>query len=309
MYTDIHTDFILEPIYTILIKGINACNSLPFGIGSYPMSEYYLQSVFINMTGALEQKMKCICWQIATDDYQYRYEFLRSKNYGECSSYTDKNNVYKDLIDAIKRKKRTFSLKAIWNDYDIPKKKMNSERETWQEDEKKKRLNKINNILKSEKNKGKILSLEEKEKMRAGILNKPYSESKFLRHIEESKGTWAFRDRLKEIHITLAQSIFAKWRVRDYLNFQNNYINDFQSINVAPSETELLKGSLVDMYEQVVYKQRNRIAHNTLSYQQNLPDLSDLADKNYYKHNYFYRFVMLVVLDDVFIRLYKKYIQ
>ena len=58
MYTDIHTEFIQTPIQTILEQGINASHSLTFGIESFPMSEYYLQSLFLRMTGAAEQKMK-----------------------------------------------------------------------------------------------------------------------------------------------------------------------------------------------------------------------------------------------------------
>lgn len=46
MYTDIHTEFIQTPIRTILEQGINASHSLTFGIESFPMSEYYLQSLF-----------------------------------------------------------------------------------------------------------------------------------------------------------------------------------------------------------------------------------------------------------------------
>ena len=76
MYTDIHTEFIQTPIRHILEQGINASHSLTFGIESFPMSEYYLQSIFLRMTGAAEQKMKCILWQMATDDYQYRNKYL-----------------------------------------------------------------------------------------------------------------------------------------------------------------------------------------------------------------------------------------
>ena len=90
MYTDLHTDFILTPIKTILDEGVNACQSLPSGIESFPISEYHFQSLFLRMTGASEQKMKCIFWQMATDDVQYRYKYLNYQGIGECSTYASK---------------------------------------------------------------------------------------------------------------------------------------------------------------------------------------------------------------------------
>jgi hypothetical protein len=38
-----------------------------------------MQSIFIKMTGFQEQKLKCIVWELATDDYEYRYHKLTDK--------------------------------------------------------------------------------------------------------------------------------------------------------------------------------------------------------------------------------------
>lgn len=46
---------------------------------SYPLCEYVMQSLFLKLTGAQEQKLKCICWDIATHNYEYRYDFLNKK--------------------------------------------------------------------------------------------------------------------------------------------------------------------------------------------------------------------------------------
>ena len=107
MYISQHSDFILSPLIKILKDGIAASRAIGDGIDSYPMGEYLMQSLFLKMTGAQEQKMKCICWELATHDYDYRYEFL-NKKYGECSTYSSKNGIFKDLIEIIQKIQPSF---------------------------------------------------------------------------------------------------------------------------------------------------------------------------------------------------------
>ena len=107
MYISQHSDFILSPLIKILKDGIAASRATGDGIDSYPMGEYLMQSLFLKMTGAQEQKMKCICWELATHDYDYRYEFL-NKKYGECSTYSSKNGIFKDLIEIIQKIQPSF---------------------------------------------------------------------------------------------------------------------------------------------------------------------------------------------------------
>ena len=57
-----------------------------------------------------------------------------------------------------------------------------------------------------------------------------------------------------------------------------------------------------------MYKERNRCAHNTTSYQRDVPDLDALASEEFLWHNYFYRYAILVLIDEIFMLLYSKYI-
>ena len=118
MRNNTHTKFLLTPILSILKESIIACRGIGIGIETQTLSEYVMQTIFLKMTGALEQKMKCICWEIASNDYEYRYQYLK-KNYGECSRYEDKNHVYKDLINAIARINKSFNWYSIFFDIDI----------------------------------------------------------------------------------------------------------------------------------------------------------------------------------------------
>ena len=65
-----------------------------------------------------EQKMKCICWEMATNDYEYRYKYLK-KNYGECSDYNSKNSVYSDIIQQITKLNPDFSIYFIMENIEI----------------------------------------------------------------------------------------------------------------------------------------------------------------------------------------------
>lgn len=108
-----HRDFILMPIDKILKEAVSATNAVGFTIKAYPLYDYIMQSIFIKMTGFQEQKLKCIVWELATDDYEYRYRKLTDK-LGECSSYDDKNKIYKEMIEIIKKYSSKFKIKDIF---------------------------------------------------------------------------------------------------------------------------------------------------------------------------------------------------
>lgn len=68
--------------------------------------------VFLGESITNEQKLKCICWEMATYDYGYRYQYLK-KNYGECSAYSDKSSIYKDLAEMVRKMDKDFDVDMI----------------------------------------------------------------------------------------------------------------------------------------------------------------------------------------------------
>lgn len=86
----------------------------------------------------------------------------------------------------------------------------------------------------------------------------------------------------------------------DFLNFSNYTFSKY-------TQNTLLPQDLKSVYKRL-YEERNRIAHNTLSYQENLPKLKKLSNLDSLKNNYFMWFYVLVVIDENFIQLYKDYI-
>ncbi len=70
----------------------------------------------------------------------------------------------------------------------------------------------------------------------------------------------------------------------------------------------LFENVLQERY-QSLYNHRNRSAHNTLSYQQNLPTFKTLSDERYNYENYFFWFSLLILIDKIFIEMYNVYLK
>ena len=99
-----HTDFIISDIFDVVDDAIMSTSSIGQNIAHYSLCEYLFQSVFLRLTGYQEQKLKCILWEIASDDLDFRYKYLSgSVKVNECSQLSDKNVVY-DIL------KKTFAV-------------------------------------------------------------------------------------------------------------------------------------------------------------------------------------------------------
>ena len=103
-----HIPFILKPEADLVKEAMWSLNATSGGIEAYPICGYILHSLFLKLTGAQEQKLKCICWEMACRDYDYRYERFERNRYSECSDYKDKCMVYNDLLDEIKKRDDAF---------------------------------------------------------------------------------------------------------------------------------------------------------------------------------------------------------
>ncbi len=293
MRSNNHKEFILAPIEKILEETVTACIGVGYGIETQSLSEYVLQTAFLKMTGASEQKLKCICWDIATNDYDYRYIYLK-KNYGECSRYEDKNSIYKDLNNAIKKVNEYYSFTMLLNDIDITGKIEEH----------------IDNIIKKairnqEKKKKRPLSDDEKTKMSKGM-HDYYIKKGLCDEEKENLRKDILLDTIqRRIDDIIDHSLLVIWRQHDYINYKNKW-NHIMHSQFATNE--LFDKNMQLHYEKIVYKHRNRCAHNLTSYQNNLPTLKTLMGEDYDTENYFFRFAILILIDEIFMRLYKQYI-
>lgn len=294
MRGDNHTKFILTPILNILNETIIACRGIGFGIETQSICEYVMQTTFLKMTGASEQKMKCICWEIASNDYEYRYHYLK-KNYGECSSFKDKNFVYNDLIKAIVKLAGHFDYNTIFSDIDIS---------IYIKDVIAQKIKKA--IFNQSQKKGRELSKDEATKLTNGMIK--YYMSQNLN--DKNKLVFTQKALLHKLNNSIIKLIdnssIAIWEQRDFQFFKSNW-NDIYCDDFC-TQNSLLNDDMQKYYNEIVYKHRNRCAHNLTSYQNSLPTLQNIISENYKYENYFFRFSILVLIDDIFMRLFQKYI-
>ena len=242
-----HKDFILSPIINLLNETVTACVGVGDGMGTSTIVEHIMQSLFLRMTGFQEQKMKCICWELATYDYEYRYKRFKQNPLGECSCYKEKNAVINDIILCAKKIDASFTI------------------------------------------------LTDKDK--ANIIRSVISDIDSI-VLDTNLHKWQSRqyNNYKKIIKKMKPSHFLILGQRDAVPlFIENKSN-------APKDFDLFA-----IYDKL-YRHRNRCAHNLLSYQENLPTLSKLLEKDYAYENYFLRFAVLILIDKITIELYKKYL-
>lgn len=115
----VHSEFILTPLSNILDEVGVLTQNMGGGIEMYPMWDYIMQSVFIKMTGAQEQKMKCVCWEIATVDFEIRRNIFFPWGLGECSTLKDKREVLKCLMKGIRKFDRKFDADIVLREEDV----------------------------------------------------------------------------------------------------------------------------------------------------------------------------------------------
>ena len=310
MYNSVHRFFISTPLLAVMQDGIAASASLKMGAECYPLGEYFYQTLFLRMTGAQEQKMKCLCWEMATNDYKYRYEYLHNKNYGECSTYSDKCGIYKDIIGLVKKWDPDFKVSQIWDDVILDEAVVLAERGKWEKkviNNRKKQIAK--NIEAQEKKKGISLSQDAINMIEANIMGQPLPEEDYAEHLAGVKKRKAVSELVSKTWRYIKNSNIVIWKEHDFCEFTDNWGKKIKGDQVTPKDASLLGNQMQKFYENVVYVHRNRCAHNTSSYQQNLPSLSTLASKEILDQNYFYRFALLIIIDEVFLRLYKKYVE
>lgn len=236
-----HNEFILTSIVTVLEEGVSACLGIGDGIETYPLNDYIMQSIFLKMTGFQEQKLKCIAWEMGSNDNEYRRRLLNNDDrLGEYSNYNAKNSIFKNLYVQLKRMEDSTTIESIIN--------------------------------------------------RDNIISQT---------CETVKGVF-FNTNL------------AVWAQKDFDYFcEHIVIKEIDLIKNVRSGAKqeypnLFENELKNKYDDL-YLHRNRLAHNTLSYQQNLPTLRKLSEEKDESRNYFIWFAILLLIDNVFIAMYREF--
>lgn len=244
-----HIPFILKSATEIVREAVWSLNATNGGIETYPLCGYLLHSLFLKLTGAQEQKLKCICWEMACRDYDYRYERLERNRYSECSDYKDKNLVYNDLLAEIRKHDEGFAIDDAFKD--------------------------------------------------AILLDwRTSAESLF----ESSLLSICFKKQY-EGYKSLVARVGRGWIMRDTQLFP-------KKDNIPEAERTSTCGlALNEIFDKYVYRERNRCAHNTRSFQHNLPSLKGMMAEDYKLQNYFLFMSVILLLDKIYVNLFEIYLE
>lgn len=243
-----HKAFIETPLLNLVHDVVSDSNNISNGMEFYATSSYILHSLFLRMTGAQEQKFKCVCWDLATIDYDYRYSRYNKWELGECSRLKDKSAVFSDLVNAVKTYKPKYSVFGGSVD-----------------------------------NKKKVLETTLSELK--GILDGSNLANCFP---EEYADFIDIYSNLHHNNLEAGNQLFCN---ADQITFEN-----------------MKEEHVLAMAYTLLYKHRNRSAHNTLSYQTNIPTFQELNNEYVQKYyNIFLFIAILVTIDKLLILVYKKY--
>ena len=237
MYKSTTYNFILQPLANTLEDAVQTMSVIEDGMQSYQIADWVMPTIFLKMTGAQEQKLKCIYWDLGSMDLDERYQRFSDK-VGEMSCYDEKCEVCIDLIHFLNCRKVGFNQAT-----DID---------------------------------------------RAGFL----------------------QGAIEEVNRICASSLLKTWYAdyyKDYeevaASFKTEEIVEWNG-NEGKKWRGLFKGNLKLAFD-AMYSHRNRCAHNSTSFQQNLPRFEVLSGANAIYENYFVRFLVLILLDKLYMSLYK----
>jgi hypothetical protein len=127
-------------------------------------------------------------------------------------------------------------------------------------------------------------------------------------------------DVLNQVSTVFDGTNIAKLRKKEFESFITTF-GTFAESNFVPDNGPLLKNGNKEaplaqinadtkMYAvyHLLYSHRNRCAHNTLSYQLNIPHLDELKDETYQTYNNIFMFyATLIIIDEVFRKVFAHY--
>ena len=248
-----HQEFITSSVTDVFREAAAALSSIDDGMMMLKASDYILQTAFMKMTGFLEQKMKCICWEIASQSYEYRHGVFFKERICGFSSYKEKKSVLNDLIKELSRSNEGFEI--------------------------------------------------DKHKKQDIILRVEYDMDFFYNVPCVPK--------IYSRQFAITKELIKKIKPDDILPGANK--GDITKTELFNGQVKgngqgiITKNGKIDLqyaYEEIVYKHRNRCAHNTICYQRNNPLIDVVSSADYPFHNYLSRFAILDLIDVIFICVY-----
>lgn len=79
--------------------------------------------------------------------------------------------------------------------------------------------------------------------------------------------------------------------------------------NISPAaRINTFNLALQGLFKKYVFVERNRCAHNTRSYQHNLPSIKEMVSPEHKLQNYFLFMSIIILLDEIYRKLFETYL-
>lgn len=269
-----YDDFILTPISKNIYQVCSAMNGHQ-NIVAYPTLQYILNSLYLQVTGGIEQKLFFITWQTATNNTILRYNIFQGQQKGT-STLDAKEKLYYSLIREI----REHTSKSP---YIIPSKKLFDEAKDCIDI---------------------ITTYHPLCDCFSKMITKYHNASQIIQsHIQDfeyrniQKDSSHFLEELKTGKV-------SKEIENDKRKQSNGSLSTIRDGGLLGFKNDLLK----TIYTDFVYKKRNALAHNVQKIP--YPTISEIFDRNSYDfNNIFIHLLILTYIDNIFIHLYEDYME
>lgn len=159
-------------------------------------------------------------------------------------------------------------------------------------------------LLKGDCRFGEFSKLEDKQKV-YHILIKEISTFGQISVLTENIKNIIIQEVKDEMNATFEKSTIKDAYPNEYERFLA-FLDEW-GIDSFAKGNELLRDNLIPIYTEYIYKQRNCYAHNTLSYQQDFLSFEDMEKPYMIYANYFTSFAVLLLLDKVFVYLFRTF--
>lgn len=264
--------FILKPISKNIYQVCSAMNGHQ-SIATYPTLQYILNSLYLQVTGGIEQKLFFINWQTATNNTVLRYDIFQGKQKGT-STLDAKEKLYYNLIREI----REHTCKSP---YIITSRKLFDEAKN------------CIDIITTYHPLCDCFSKSIAEYSDVSRIIQNHMQDFEYKNIQ--KGSSHFLEELKTGKV-------SKKIENDKQKQSNGCLSTTRDGGLLGFKNDLLK----TIYTDFVYKKRNELAHNIQKIPH--PTISEIFGSNSYDfNNIFIHLLILTYIDNIFVHLYKEY--
>jgi hypothetical protein len=229
------------------------------------------------------------------------------KNYGKCSEYKHKKGIYVDLCNLIQGYDSKFAPLDVLTDLPITEERESELRSKWEREVDDSRRKEAKHIIAEKTKKGEKLDQDDKDEILNNLLRKLYPEKEWRERLFKEKKVQFVKNIVIRLIAVVEHSPLTAWNYREFLFFKEHWQDVVNERQLILTGNEFLGSGLQMFYRLLVFEQRNRIAHNTASYMKDIPTLDTMADKGYVYKNYFFRFAILLVIDEVIMLMFRRY--